>query len=512
MDRTPYGVGSASWAALGFVMINQHDRGTALSTGTFDLWRTDAEDAHETISWIINQTWSDGQVFTVGASADGISQLVLEMDPHPALKGQWVTVAPYDGHDFGYPSGTYRKDLTEGYFDMMDVLIHGKGKAIVKEVKDHEVFSSEFWNPITVCYNTSEPQIEPCHYPTTTWPTIQTAGWWDIFTIGQLKGFNGLRALSDPSIRDKHVLIMAALGHCDLTDASYKPPSDAQGSQVSADLAYEYFTGVFDGPTRSRIGRYNLWVMGDYDTATVGNYWTSSDEFPSSTPVDYMLQIDGSLATSAASKDGTVTYIYDPTNPAPMIGGNNLPGVGSVPGCGPEDQLMREKRSDVLVFDSEVLADDFAVLGDFQAKLFISTDVPDTDFVVTISDLSPNATKSMLVNFGVQRMRLRDGERQTSYSEPLVKNKIYEVDVTLQTKAYIFPKGHRVRVSVASAAEPYFNANRNTGTFEDESYLVAHQVIHIAPEYPSRITMPVVQLEDIPENKNFVKPAQALVV
>ena len=139
MDRTPYGVGSASWANLGFVMINQQQRGTFFSSGTFDLWRTDGRDAHESIDWIINQTWSDGQVFTVGASADGIGQLLLEMDPHPALKGQWVTVAPYDGHDFAYPGGVYRKDLVEGYMTFMAIPIHGVSKKIIGEVKDNEV-------------------------------------------------------------------------------------------------------------------------------------------------------------------------------------------------------------------------------------------------------------------------------------------------------------------------------------------------------------------------------------
>jgi len=509
MDRTPYGVGSSSWANLGFVMINQQQRGTFYSGGTFDLWRTDDHDAHESITWIINQSWSDGQVYTVGASADGIGQLVLSLDPHPALKGQWVTVAPYDGHDFAYPGGGYRKDLVEGYLGAMTIPIHGVSKSVIAQVKTNEAYD-EWWSGVTVCYNTSEPQSEGCHYPSTNWPTIQQSGWWDIFMEPQITGFNNLRKLSDPSIRDKHVLIMAALGHCTMVLSS---DADDQGNQVAADLAYEYFTGVFDGPTRSRIGRYNLWIMGDFDGATVGNYWTSLDEFPISTPLKYMLQADGSLATSSATKDGSVTYTYDPSDPAPMLGGNNLPGIGNVPGCGTYDQLARENRSDVLVFDSAVLEDDLAVVGVFHAQLFISTDVPDTDFVVTLSDLSPGATTSMLVSFGIRRMRLRDGHRQTTFSEPLVKDQIYQVDVELNTKAYIFPKGHQVRVSVASAAEPYFNANRNTGTLESTSFLVANQVIHIAPDYPSSIALPVVQLEDISENVNFVKPAtQNLVV
>lgn len=509
MDRTPYGVGSASWAKLGFVMINQQQRGTFFSSGTFDLWRTDDHDAHDSITWIVNQTWSDGQVYTVGASADGIGQLVLSLDPHPALKGQWVTVAPYDGHDFAYPGGTYRQDLIEGYLGAMAVPIHGVSNSVIGQVQTNEAYD-DWWSGLTVCYNTSEPQSDACHYPSTNWPTIQQSGWWDIFMEGQITGFNNLRKLSDPSIRDKHVLIMAALGHCSMVISN---EADPQGNQVSADLAFEYFTGVFDGPTRSRIGRYNLWVMGDFDGATVGSYWTSLDEFPTSTPVDYMFQVDGSLATSLATMDSAITYTYDPTDAAPMLGGNNLPGIGNVPGCGSKDQLARENRSDVLVFDSEILADDLAIVGNFNAQLFISTDVPDTDFVVTVSDLSPGSTASMLVSFGARRMRLRDGHRQTAFSEPLVKDQIYQVDVDLDTKAYIFPKGHRVRVTIASAAQPFFNANRNTGTLEDEAFLVANQVIHIAPTYPSRITFPVVKLEDIPENTNFVKPdKQTLVV
>merc|ERR1719389_1206871 len=107
-------------------------------------------------------------------------------------------------------------------------------------------------------------------------------------------------------------------------------------------------------------------------------------------------------------------------------------------------------------------------------------------------------------------MRWREGGAKGEYLQPLgplVNGTVYEVDIDLDSTAYVFPKGHRIRVSISSAASPYYHANPNTGSPESASIkpsefkpVAAKNAVHIAPQYPSKMSLPVVKLKDIPPN------------
>lgn len=49
-----------------------HLPGTYQSEGDFNLWKHSYNDTYDTIEWIQQQPWSNGEIFMVGASADGI--------------------------------------------------------------------------------------------------------------------------------------------------------------------------------------------------------------------------------------------------------------------------------------------------------------------------------------------------------------------------------------------------------------------------------------------------------
>lgn len=187
-----------------------------------------------------------------------------------------------------------------------------------------------------------------------------------------------------------------------------------------------------------------------------------------------------------------------------MIGGNNLPAIGKIKLGGPANQLPRENRSDVLVFDSAPLTAELAVVGAVSATVFVSSSAPDTDFFVTVSDFLPDGSKSMLVRYGMRRMRWRESE--ITKSAPMSTGKVYEANVDMGFTAYIFPKGHRIRVSVSSAADPYFNPTTNTGKNDMTTKadpVVAQNTVLFSMDMPSRLTLPAVSRDDIPENPHF---------
>ena len=97
-------------------------------------------------------------------------------------------------------------------------------------------------------------------------------------------------------------------------------------------------------------------------------------------------------------------YAYDPANPAPTVGGplccdsNHLK-------PGPRDQRVVESRSDVLVYSTPALAQDFEVTGPVTLELFASSSAVDTDFTAKLVDVWPDGFAQNLTE-GIVRCTL----------------------------------------------------------------------------------------------------------
>merc|ERR1719359_1821344 len=78
ISRSPYGTLGSNAVALIFMVLNgytaviQDQRGTQKSGGKFDLWTNEGTDSSDVAKWISKQTWSNGEVYYAGASADGM--------------------------------------------------------------------------------------------------------------------------------------------------------------------------------------------------------------------------------------------------------------------------------------------------------------------------------------------------------------------------------------------------------------------------------------------------------
>lgn len=104
--------------------------------------------------------------------------------------------------------------------------------------------------------------------------------------------------------------------------------------------------------------------MGPAGSGARGNYWTSANSFPNATLISYYMLPNGGLdVKSPTNSQGQTTFIYDPNNPVPTIGGNNL----ILPLCGPQDETPLESRSDVITFTSGKLTQDLFITGRMSA-------------------------------------------------------------------------------------------------------------------------------------------------
>ncbi|CAE7407843.1 cocE, partial [Symbiodinium microadriaticum] len=187
-------------------------------------------------------------------------------------------------------------------------------------------------------------------------------------------------------------------------------------------------------------------------------------EFPAHTPTKFYLHSDGSASTITPSGETTEStgYVYDPTDPVPTVGGNNL----DMP-CGPLDQAEIDKRSDVLVFETEALIEALPLTGPLSATLYVSSDAIDTDFM------------ARLIQDSAIRMRWREGGLTPVYMEA---GEVYEVHGNLWNTSYVLAPGHKLRLVVTSS--PFITANN---------------VLYHSERYPSHFTLPVVAMSKLPE-------------
>ncbi|HID25652.1 MAG TPA: CocE/NonD family hydrolase [Thermoplasmata archaeon] len=236
------------------------------------------------------------------------------------------------------------------------------------------------------------------------------------------------------------------------------------------------------------------YVMGDVDDSSApGNEWRHADVWPiPAEETSFYFHENGTLNMDYPGDYDPITYTYDPTNPVPTIGGQNL----MLP-SGPFDQRLVENREDVVLFTTPPLTEPVEATGPVKAKLFVSSDCVDTDFTVKLTDVYPDG-RSILITDGILRMRNRDGRDHWELMKP---GEIYEIEVDLWSTSYIWNTGHRIRVAVSSSNYPRFLANPNTADaiYKNTTYKIAHNTLYFDNTHPSCIILPIVG------NKMFIQ-------
>jgi putative CocE/NonD family hydrolase len=196
---------------------------------------------------------------------------------------------------------------------------------------------------------------------------------------------------------------------------------------------------------------------------------------------------DGRLSRDEPGSESPDTFIYDPHNPVPTVGGGFF-GTGLVPG--PLEQYYTGKRSDVLCYTTPELKEDLEVTGPLKIHLFAATTARDTDFTARVVDVYPDGRAYNLVD-GIKRARALKSVEQPELINP---GEVYEYVISMGNTSNLFRKGHRIRIQISSSNFPMFDRNMNTGNpiGEDSRGIIANQSIYHNTEYTSYIDLPVI--------------------
>jgi len=241
----------------------------------------------------------------------------------------------------------------------------------------------------------------------------------------------------------------------------------------------------------------------------VGGHWRDEPAWPlaRATPTAFHLHAGGGLSTGTPKPSEPTSYRFDPRDPVPSIGGP-VSSQGDLMQAGAQDQRCwpdlwpcandrpLAERDDVLVFQTEPLAESLEVTGPLVVKLWASSDGPDTDFTAKLVDVyPPNADfpNGLALNIadGIVRARYRESRAKAVMLKP---GRPYEFTIELYPTALVFMPGHRIRVDISSSNFPRFDVNPNTGEGlnSHRQWRVATNTVFHDPDRPSRIILPLV--------------------
>jgi predicted acyl esterase len=489
--RTPYNKNGGfavgmGWAQIGWPTIIQDMRGRWASEGKDEVFRTCHTDGPDTLEWIADQTWSNGKVATWGPSAAGNTQYYIAGANPPALACQFIQVATPNLHKHGiFQGGQFRYQLVYKWLENQGSL------DVLSELLENENYSLDVWTNVSLEDNWQDINV----------PAVHMGGWYDCFCQGIVDGFMGYQYQGGTGAQGKSKLIMGPWTH------------GGANKQQQGELTYPInsvnnfsnplFWDMVDEFTMNQPGIYGDWppvyyyVMGDVtDEDAPGNEWRAEDDWPPAhTDTNWYLHENGVLSTTYPSDYDSLSYNYDPTNPVPTKGGQNL----NLP-AGPFDQTSVESRDDVLVFTSDTLTEPYEATGQIIAKLYVSSDCPDTDFTVKITDVYPDG-RSMLITDGLLRMRNRNGVDHWEFME---SGEIYEIEVDLWSTSYIWNTGHKIRVAISSSNYPRFLNNPNTedAISKNTTYNIAENTIYLDSAHPSCIILPEINRQPLDKKYN----------
>jgi len=441
---------------------------------------------------------------------------------NPYLKALIPWISPDDHYDNVFPNGAFqlsnsmnllaylgtgtrdnKEDLRLTFWDWpklyrhlplrtMDAALLGHSDQLWQDFIDHPS-NDEYWR-FSVGERPSVGTMGSGKYHLVRVPTLNITGWYDQVSQATINNYMGMVNSGPPELRKTHHLVVGPWRHgsnlpSKVGETDFGPTAEVDYLRIELRW-FDYWlkgieNGIADEPPVS------LFVMGK-------NSWRSESEWPPArtTTKSFYLQSDGNAAgphgagrlTDQGIPNASVdSFIYDPEDPVPTLGGNGSMYPPS--NAGPVDQRAVQRRADVLIYTSAPQEEALEVTGRILVKLHAATSASDTDFTAKLSDVSPDGAAIILCE-GIIRGRYRQSFQREELLQP---GHAYEFTIDLWSISHTFLKSHRIQVEISSSNFPKYDRNPNTGhPFGADAVLnTARQTVYSGGDKPSRIELPV---------------------
>lgn len=533
LERTPYNKRSAGavtngkyFARRGYVCVIQDVRGRFESQGEWYPFAKEAPDGYDTVEWLGTQSWSDGQIGTMGGSYSGSDQSALATLDPPHLATMIIAVGASNYYHssmrqngaleqrflvYAFRMAMTSKEassdpnlkaaLVKAYSEEMNAIVDSfplrEGATLLRRLPSYERWAidiltrgdyDDYWKQRG--YAISEYYEQHADVP-----TLYVGGWYDSYTRNTCQSYVELskikksdqRLLMGPWTHGQYEVTYS--GDLDFGTESHVHFNDVRlawfdhylkgmNTEVADSLPVRIFTmGSGDG---RRIVSGAPGFGSDYPgRINHGGYWRSEPDWPLPGTLDtpYYLHEDASMGPDMPkAEESSTQYVFDPTNPVPTMGGgisaaDNVMRPGAFDqrgrpdfhGC--KDTMPLNVRGDVLTFQTPVLRTDVEVTGSIEMHLWAASSAPDTDFTAKLIDVYPpdhDYPDGLAFNITDSIIRAR---YRNGWERPemMTPGQPYELVFQLYPTSNLFRKGHRIRLDISSSNWPRFDVNPNTG-------------------------------------------------
>lgn len=546
-DPRPWGRAeiAAYFARHGYAVVYQDCRGRHGSEGAFVKYLSDGEDGADTMAWLVRQTWCNGRIGTMGLSYAAHTQAALGCLAPPGLATQVLDSGGFSnayqggirqGGAFELKQATWAfkqaRDVSPAIaaaLDQVDIkawfarMPWRPGDSPLAAAPEYEAYLfdqwthgnfDDFWKQIGLYMAGSYDR-----YPNV--PMLHISSWYDPYPRTACENYLGLKSRG----KGPQFLILGPWTHGDRSltfagDVEFGAAATLDG-QIAPDWRAfrlrwfdRWLKGVDNGADRDPPAR--IFVMGGGSGRKIaagrldhGGAWAEFADWPPPAArfTPYYLHQDGGLRP-ARPDAGTRDYVSDPVHPVPSIGGAITSGAPVMQGggfdqvegprffgCAPPYRKLCD-RPDVLSFQTAPLAAPVRVIGPIVARLFVSSDAPDTDFTIKLIDEYPPSADypdgfALNLTDGILRARYRDSWAHPSMMEA---GRVYEITVEAFPTANLFAAGHRIRLDIASSNFPKFDVNPQTGEAEGGATAMrkARNTVHMGRARASHVILPIV--------------------
>ncbi|MES2389373.1 MAG: CocE/NonD family hydrolase [Bacteroidota bacterium] len=529
LNRTPYSVGpygpNEYKKTIGpgvllmkdlYIFVYQDVRGRWYSEGTFEDMRphnpnkkskTDTDestDTYDTAEWLLkNISGNNGKIGVWGISYGGFYSSMALINAHPAIKAvspqapiaDWFVdddmhhngafllqpsfnffssfgrrrkgpgPQPWTEYPYGTPDG-YKFFLNSGSAAYMDSVLLGDSIRVWHDLVSHPTYDA-FWKARNIL-----PHLQHVK------PAVLTVG--GLFDAEDMYGpYKTYEAIEKNNPGIDNFLVMGPWFHggWDRSTGEFlgnvhfgSNTSEFYQQNIELPFFQYYLKGAGQKPNTE------AWVF-----ETGKNSWQQHKQWPvPAKPARLFLQPGGKLAAtsdfSLVNNSPVISfddYISDPGKPVPSTADIGLRMTREFM---TEDQRFAANRTDVLVYQTPLLTEDFEISGPLFANLNISTNATDADFVVKLIDVMPDTMADSPLNpsnirmggyqFPVRMEVMRAKFRNSlEIPEAIEPEKLTLVRIPMQDVSHTFRKGHRIMVQVQSSWFPLID--RNPQVFTD---------------------------------------------
>jgi len=434
----------------GYVMARVDIRGSGASEGVTSDEYTEQEqaDGYESVEWLAQQPWCDGNVNMIGGSWGGFTCLQIASLAPPHLK----SVIPLFFTDDRYTDDChYRGGLLRLYYDIG----HYGTAMVVRNALPPDPRYCEEWAEIWESHlEGNEPYLlNWLHHQTDGpyWrngsvrsiadrikcPVFMFGGWRDGYPNPPLRLYQALQV--------PRKLIIGPWNH-NLPDIADVGPRIDFLHEVVRWLDHwckGMATGIMEEPP--------VILFMQHHEDPVVNRTESAGEWraetgwppPGASQAIYHLSSGQSLAENEPVQPGADKLAYEP-------------GVGVMGGLwsgGFRFGLPADQRPDevfAVVYTSARLEHELCVIGNPKLIVHVSSSAPVIGFAASLSDIAPDGA-SALISKGMLNATRRESMIDP---KPLEEGEIYELSFPLDATAWTFPEGHRIRLAIANADWP----------------------------------------------------------